>query len=112
MKSSAYWTQMLQLDVFKMVDAYMKKHHMTRAQFAEKIGVSKGYVTQILNGEFDHKLSTLVNLILACDCVPSLQLTPCEETKTERPAYESRPRTKARMGASMSAEPEAPYSQP
>ena len=37
---------------------------MTQSEFAERLGVSKGYISQILNGDFDHKLSKLTQLLL------------------------------------------------
>ncbi len=33
-------------------------------------------MSQILNGDFDHKLSKLVELALACDMVPRIELMP------------------------------------
>lgn len=49
---------------------------MTQTEFAERLGVSKGYVSQILNGDFDHKLSKLTELIVACDMIPRIELVP------------------------------------
>lgn len=80
-----YWTQDIQLDLYEAVNRYLKDNNMTRAQFAEKLGVSKGYVSQVLNGDFDHKLSKLVELALACDLVPVFTLIPvsmAEKAKT------------------------------
>lgn len=75
-ESSAYWTQMIQLMIFDNVKHYLEETGLTRRAFAEKLGVSKGYVSQILNGDFDHKLSKLTELVLACDMVPRIELIP------------------------------------
>ena len=40
---------------------------------AEYLGCSKGYVSQLLNGNFDHKLSKLVELSLAIGKAPLLE---------------------------------------
>ncbi len=42
----------------------MQKENLTRTKLAEKLHVTKGYVTQVLNGNFDHKLSKLIELAL------------------------------------------------
>lgn len=81
LKSTAYWTQMLQIDVLELVNSYLAENKMTRTQFAEKLGVSKGYISQILGGNFDHKISKLVELALACDYVPSLSFAPITEAE-------------------------------
>lgn len=74
--SPAYWTQLIQLNLHDNIKRYIEDNNLTRAEFAEKLGVSKGYVSQILNGDFDHKLSKLTELALACDLVPRLELIP------------------------------------
>jgi transcriptional regulator with XRE-family HTH domain len=53
----------------------MTKHSLNRTQLAKKLGVSKGYISQILNGDFNHRLSTLVELSLAMEKVPELKFT-------------------------------------
>lgn len=47
------------------VEDYLRVQGMTRTAFAEKIGVSKGYLSQFLNGGTNHKLSRLVSIALA-----------------------------------------------
>lgn len=74
--SPAYWTQLIQLMLYKNINAYLKEHHLTQKAFAEQLGVSKGYVSQILAGDFDHKLSKLTELALACDFVPQFEWVP------------------------------------
>ena len=43
------------------------------------MGVTKGYVSQILNGDFDHKISSFIKLSLSAGYVPEIKLTPMEE---------------------------------
>lgn len=61
-QSKEYWMAKLQIDLFNEVESYMKKNGLNRVQFAEKLGVSKGYISQILNGDADHRLSKFVEL--------------------------------------------------
>jgi len=56
------------------IDYYLKDRGLTRSQFAEQLGVSKGYVSQLLNGVQDFKMSSLINLALAIDKDPVLIL--------------------------------------
>lgn len=48
----------------------MEENNLNRTQLAERLGVTKGYVSQILNGDFDHKISKLVDLALLAGKVP------------------------------------------
>ena len=77
-KSPAYWTQLIQLMLYNQIDQYLKRNGLTKKEFAEKLGVSKGYVSQILHGDFDHRLSKLTELALACGFVPKLDFVPIE----------------------------------
>lgn len=57
----------------------MSRNKMNRTQLAAHLGVSKGYVSQLLNGEYDHKLSNLIKLSLAFGYVPTLEFRPVAE---------------------------------
>lgn len=80
--SSAYWTQLVQIQLYNSIKKYLTDNNMSQNEFAEKLGVSKGYVSQILNGDFDHKLSKLVELALACNLVPKVEFAPIEQAET------------------------------
>lgn len=74
--SPAYWTQLIQLSLQDNIRHYLEENDMTQAEFANRLGVSKGYVSQILNGDFDHKLSKLTQLALACEMIPRIEFVP------------------------------------
>lgn len=78
-QSEEYWLAKLQIDLFNEVEAYMKANNLTRTQFAKKLGVSKGYVSQILNGEADHRLSKFVELALAIGLCPNVSFEKIDE---------------------------------
>jgi len=87
-KSPAYWTQLIQLKLFDAVRQYLDDNNMSRKDFADKLGVTKGYITQIMNGDFDHKLSKLSELALACDLVPKFEFVPaCFANIVARDSY-------------------------
>jgi len=72
-KSPGYWTATIQLELFREVNDYLKNNNITRTQLAEKLGVTKGYISQILNGDFDHRISKFVELTLAIGKVPKIE---------------------------------------
>ena len=82
--TSEYWTTRIQLDLFNHILNYMQENGMNRAQLAQKLGVTKGYVTQVLNGDFDHRLSKLVELSLAIGLIPKLEFLPKADFFEER----------------------------
>ena len=83
LSSKEYWLATIQLDLYAQLEAYMKENGVNRTQLAEKLGVTKGYVTQVLNGDFDHKISKLVELSLAIGLVPRLNYKPLEQVLDE-----------------------------
>lgn len=78
MKSPEYWTTGIQLELYNCAERFMEERGMNRTQLASHLGVSKGYVSQLLNGDYDHKLSKLVELALAFGYVPSVTFTPVD----------------------------------
>ena len=79
LKSKEYWLVKFQVALYEQVENYLKENKLTKSQFAEKLGVSKGYISQILNGNFDHKLSKFVELSLAINKVPLLKFEDIEK---------------------------------
>jgi len=77
--SPEYWLAKIQIDLFNRVDKYMKENKLNRTNLAEKLGVTKGYISQILNGDADHRLSKIVELSLAIGLVPHIQFERIED---------------------------------
>ncbi len=72
LKSPAYWEQKAQLDIYKCAVDFMEKHNMNRSQLADYLGVSKGYVTQMLSGDYNYSLSKLIDLSIKLGYTPTL----------------------------------------
>ena len=79
LKTDEYWITRIQTLLFEAINDYLQKNKLTKSAFAKQIGVSKGYVTQVLNGDFDHKISTFVRLIRAVDKIPDFNLMGLNE---------------------------------
>ncbi len=78
LKSPAYWTANIQIELFRCAIQYMKEKGINRKQLADQLGVSRSYVTQVLNGDFDHRLSKLVSLALEFGYVPKIDFIKIE----------------------------------
>lgn len=80
-KSKTYHLTKLQNKLYGEVDKYLEENGLSKKDFAGKLKVSKGYVSQILNGGFDHKLSKMFELSLAIDKIPNIEFIDIEEYK-------------------------------
>lgn len=78
-RSKGYNVTKIQNELFRQLTEYLDSNDISRTQFAKQLGVTKGYVSQILNGDFDYKLSKLVELSLAIGKVPEISFRPIDE---------------------------------
>lgn len=76
LQSPEYWFENAQNDLYGQVMEYMKNEGLNQSQLAEKLGVSKGYISQVLKGEFNYTLKKLIELSLAVGKVPQVSYTP------------------------------------
>ncbi len=74
-----YWLETIQNEIFRQVTAYLKDNNMTQNQLADQLGVTKGYVSQIMKGEFNYTLKNLIKLSLAVGKVPVINFMPLAE---------------------------------
>lgn len=75
LESKEYWVAKIQQELYEKLTEYMEVNNLSKTQLAEQLNFSKGYISQLLNGDFDHKISKLVELSLAIDRVPSVHLS-------------------------------------
>jgi len=78
-KSKGYNVTKIQNELFRLVEEYLKENNKNRSQFAKELKVTKGYVSQVLNCNFDFKLSKLVELSLAIGRIPEIQFVKFDE---------------------------------
>lgn len=79
LKSKEYWVEHFQLYFFHLIESYRIEKGYTKTQLAEHLGVTKGYISQVLNGDYDHKISKLIEFCLAFDKVPIIQYIDINE---------------------------------
>ena len=65
MKSPEYWKAKTQIELYNLAEKFMAETGRNKSQLAEYLGVSKGYVPQLLNGDYDHRMSKFFELALA-----------------------------------------------
>lgn len=70
--SPDYWVAKAQTDLFNQVNDYLRESKISRNDLAKTLGVTKGYVSQVLNGNCDHRLSKIVELSMAIGKVPTI----------------------------------------
>ncbi len=88
LRNPSYWISHIQTSLYNCAEEYMRRNNLNRTQLAEKLGVSKGYVSQLLNGDYDHKLSKLVELALAFGMIPEVEFKPIDDRlREDRFAY-------------------------
>ncbi len=73
LKSPEYWFENAQNDLYGQVIEYMETEGINQNQLAERLGVTKGYVSQILKGEFNYTLKKLIEISMAVGKVPQIE---------------------------------------
>ncbi len=83
LSSETYWTELIQNKLFHEVHQYLERNNKTQNDLAQQLGVSKSYVSQILHGNFDHKLSKFIELSLAIGLVPEINFKALNEVLSD-----------------------------
>ncbi len=67
------------MELYNCALNFMKRTGKNRTQLAEHLNVSKGYVTQLLSGDYNYSLTKLVETCMAFGYVPKVSFTSLEE---------------------------------
>lgn len=65
-----FWLENLRNQLFNILQNYMDENNLTQQDLADKFGWSKGYISQVLHGNSDHRISKLVQMALTVGKVP------------------------------------------
>ncbi len=79
-----YWLETIQNELYQHVFNYMEKEKINQTQLAEKLGVTKGYLSQVLNGHFNHRLEKLIELSLAIGIAPDMEFKTLQQYLKEQ----------------------------
>ena len=83
LKTNEYWFETVQNEIYRIVSEYVEKEGNSQSKLAEKLGVSKGYISQIMNGNFNYTLKKMIELSLAVDKAPELLFKDINQCITE-----------------------------
>jgi len=72
-KSPEYLLEIIQNEIYRQVDNYMKNENINNEQLAKRLGVSKRVVSDVLNGNFNPKLKNLIKLSTSIDLILKIQ---------------------------------------
>lgn len=111
-----YWVACIQVALYNCAEKFMNGNGMNRSQLAEYLGVSKGYVSQLLNGDYDHKLSKLVDLSLKFGYVPKIEFEKVqdyirEDSDRQTHSWEERKYLPGTLERKVTISAEAAYAQ-
>jgi transcriptional regulator with XRE-family HTH domain len=111
LSSNEYWIGEIQFHLFKIINEYMEENKINRTQLAEKFGFTKGYISQILNGEFNHRISKLVELALAVGKVPIIEFKDLDQIIIDDMNEKPEEFKNIEQNIKQIAEPEVRYNQ-
>jgi transcriptional regulator with XRE-family HTH domain len=70
LRRPAYWFEHEQNELYSQVTDYMERENINRTELAVRLNVSKGYITQLLKGNYNYTLKKWIELCLAIGIVP------------------------------------------
>jgi len=68
-KDPSYWTAKVTHSFAISLNNMMAEKNVTKTDLANKVGVSKAYITKVLRGEANFTVETMVKFAMALGCV-------------------------------------------
>jgi len=68
-----YWLENVQNKIYYSLKSYMAENELNQTELAKEFGYSKGYISQILSGEFNYSIKKFIDLSLAMGLEPVLE---------------------------------------
>ncbi len=82
-----YQTELSVIDLNEKIIAKMEELKINRVELANRLGVSKAFVTKLLNGNPNMTIKTIISIALALDCQLYQDIYPQGFKVTRRPLY-------------------------
>jgi len=79
LSSKEYWLEKIQNELYHYLVNYMNEKKINQTQLAKELNVTKGYISQVLNGNFNHSIKKLIELSLAINKVPLVEFYDLKE---------------------------------
>ncbi len=75
LKNEKFWTETIQNKIYHDLASYIEKEKISQKELAKRLGVSKGRISQILNGtNLNFRIDTLVKICMAIEKIPNFKL--------------------------------------
>ena len=78
-RGEGYWMETIQQTIYEALLAYMDKHSLNQTELAKELGFTRGYVSQLINGNFNLSQKKIIQLLLKMDMVPDLRIRTVED---------------------------------
>jgi len=104
-RGEGYWMETIQQAIHEALLAYMEKHGLNQTELAGKLGFTRGYVSQLMNGNFNLSQRKIIQLLLKLDMVPDLRIRSVDDylASTKASRTTSAPRKAATKPTRMAA---------
>lgn len=79
LKSNVFWLEYMRNQIFREVQNYLSTTRTSRKELADNLGYSRGYISQILNGNSNLSFEKLTELSVAIGKAPYLYLKDLED---------------------------------
>jgi len=83
LSSPDYWFVKAQNELFRQFHYYMEEERINQTQLADRLGISKGRVSQILRGESNFTMKKLIELSLSIRKIAKINYIPIEQEINE-----------------------------
>ncbi len=83
LQTKDFWIFKIQNKLFRLMHDFMQENNMKRKDLAHELGYTKGYISQLLNGDFDGKISKLVELSMITGKVPVIEFRDLDDCIAE-----------------------------
>lgn len=89
-KTKGFILATIQNDLYGEVSTYMNEKDLNQTKLAQELKVSKSYISQVLNGNFNYTISKLIDLSLAIGKIPSITFKDIKSVIDEATVMESK----------------------
>lgn len=79
LKSPEYWVVKAQAELYECAVAVKEQTGKSWEELAEYLGVSGRCITSLISGEYDYRLSSLVELSLSLGYAPKIDFIPLKQ---------------------------------
>ena len=83
LKTPEYWFEGEQNELYRQVLNYLEKENITKSELAKRLNVSKGRISQILDGEYNYSLKKLIDICLTIGLVQQIKYSTINEILKE-----------------------------